>query len=213
MIGPATPETGADQAAAQAVHAASLRFPATWVARANITPLRAAGNLQESGGSYAPSVYRGRPAVRTRPDLVKTDGSAWVMISRDPGNATHEYVHHLQSAMPEIDRLFQDLHIRRTTGVDGTRDAVIPLGPYTGTGRKDQYVDPYFGREYGDPMLTGPGYDPDRPAMEVMTRAFQMLFHPLPGKDGIDIDLDKLVRDDPEMLDLALGLLFHYDPV
>ncbi len=55
-------------------------------------------------------------------------------------------------------------------------------------------------------MLTGLDYDPDRPAIEVMTRAFQMLFHPLAGKDGIDIDLDKLVRDDPEMLDLALGL-------
>ncbi len=212
LISPATPETGADQAAAQAVHAASLRFPATWVARANIAPLRAAGNLLEAGGSYAPSVYRGRPAARTRPGLVKTDDSAWVITSRDPGNATHEYIHHLQAAMPEIDRLFQDLHIRRTTGVDGTRDAVVPLDPCTGTGRKDHYVDPCFGREYGAPMLTGLDYDPDRPAIEVMTRAFQMLFHPLAGKDGIDIDLDKLVRDDPEMLDLALGLLFHYDP-
>ena len=59
-------------------------------------------------------------------------------------------------------------------------------------------------------MLAGIGYDPDRPAIEVMTRAFQILFHRLPGEEPVD--LDKLVRRDPEMLDLALGLLFHYDP-
>jgi len=66
-------------------------------------------------------------------------------------------------------------------------------------------VDEYFGREY-----SGPGYDPARSALEVMTCAFQMLFHKLPGKEGAD--LDKLVRRDPELLDLVLGLLFHYDP-
>ncbi len=43
-----------------------------------------------------------------------------------------------------------------------------------------------------------------------MTRAFQLLFHKLPGDEGVD--LDKLARRDPEMLDLVLGLLFHYDP-
>ena len=61
-------------------------------------------------------------------------------------------------------------------------------------------------------MLAGIGLDPDRPAIEVMTRAFQILFHlhRLPGEEPVD--LDKLVRRDPEMLDLALGLLFHHDP-
>ena len=78
------------------------------------------------------------------------------------------------------------------------------------TGRRDQYIDDYFGREYDPAMLAGIGYDPDRPATEVMTHAFQILFHRLPGKEPVD--LDDLVRDDPEMLDLALGLLFHYDP-
>ena len=41
-----------------------------------------------------------------------------------------------------------------------------------------------------------------------MTRAFQLLFHRLPN----GIDLNTLVRRDPEMVDLTLGLLFHYDP-
>ncbi len=60
-------------------------------------------------------------------------------------------------------------------------------------------------------MLQSLEYDPERPAIEVMTRAFQLLFHKLPGDRRVD--LDKLARDDPEMLDLVLGLLFHYDPV
>ncbi|MBC6404434.1 MAG: hypothetical protein GDA41_01645 [Rhodospirillales bacterium] len=40
------------------------------------------------------------------------------------------------------------------------------------------------------------------PAIEVMTRALQLLSHKLPG----DKDTD------PEMPRLVLGLLFHYDP-
>jgi len=34
--------------------------------------------------------------------------------------------------------------------------------------------------------------------------------HKLPGREGAE--LDKLVRDDPGMLRLVLGLLFHQDP-
>ncbi|MBC6405258.1 MAG: hypothetical protein GDA41_05955 [Rhodospirillales bacterium] len=59
-------------------------------------------------------------------------------------------------------------------------------------------------------MLERLGYDPAWPAIEVMTRAFHLLFHKLPGDKGAD--LDDLVRRDPEMLRLVLGLLFHYDP-
>ncbi len=59
-------------------------------------------------------------------------------------------------------------------------------------------------------MLEALEYDPERPALEVMTRAFETLFHKLPGDEGVD--LDQMARRDPEMLDLVLGLLFHYDP-
>ncbi|MBC6406279.1 MAG: hypothetical protein GDA41_11280, partial [Rhodospirillales bacterium] len=114
----------------------------------------------------------------------------------------HEYVHHLQYTLPGIDRLFQTLHRRRTTKPDGTRDPILPFTEYArGEGREDQYVDEYFGREY-------PGLEYS--ALEVMTCAFQMLFYKLPGDRGAD--LDDLVRRDPELLDLVLGLLFHYDP-
>ena len=152
-----------------------------------------------------PQDYKGRVL-----GLAKPRGEAWAIVSRDPSNATHEYVHHLQAAMPEVDRLFQALHLRRTTLPDGDREPVVTLNPYDSTGRRDQYVDDCFGREYDPAMLAGIGYDPDRPAIEVMTRAFQILFHRLPGDRPVD--LDKLVRRDPEMLDLALGLLFHHDP-
>ncbi len=190
---------GEDRAAADAVHAASLRFPARWVARANASPLGVAANGQETGGSYLSAAARGSVRIG-RGQLTKADNTAWAITSRDPSNATHEYVHHLQAAMPEIDRLFQDLHIRRTTLPGGAREPVLILPDYPPlTGRRDQYVDGYFGREYAGGR-----------AAEVMTRAFQILFHRLPGDEGVD--LDKLVRDDPEMLDLVLGLLFHYDP-
>ena len=66
-------------------------------------------------------------------------------------------------------------------------------------GREDQYIDAYFGREYPDA---------DQPAREVIMRTHQILFHSLYGKER----LGKLVRDAPELLDLALGVLFSYNP-
>ena len=117
-------------------------------------------------------------------------------MSADPANAVHEYTHHLQKQMPALDELFQALHRRRTR-----HDPVIELLPlYSGVrGRKDQYIDAYFGVEH-------PGYAD--PALEVITRTYQILFHSLYGRER----LGELVRDDPEMLDLALGALFRYNP-
>ena len=43
---------------------------------------------------------------------------------------------------------------------------------------------------------------------EVITMAYQMLLHPIHGEE----QLAKLAQSDPEMLDLALGALFRYDP-
>ncbi|MBC6405781.1 MAG: hypothetical protein GDA41_08685 [Rhodospirillales bacterium] len=193
-------------AAVEAVTAASLRFPASWVVRGRTVPLKVVSNGKPRGGSYFP------PASTPRFDGLGTKpaGEGWALVSRDPGNALHEYVHHLQAVMPDVDRLFQELHRRRTARPDGTRDPVTRFGRHDSTGRKGRYVDEYFGREYDRTLLQDLGYDPNFPALEVMPRAFQLLFHKLPGKDGID--LHHLASDDPEMLDLMLGLLFHYDP-
>ena len=71
------------------------------------------------------------------------------------------------------------------------------------TGRKDRYILPYQGREYrGDPR-------------EVMTMAYQYIWqrHIREPDDGGWWKGKKPLLDyDPEMLDLALGALFKYDP-
>ena len=119
---------------------------------------------------------------------------AEISVAADPGNPLHEYCHHLQPAMPALHRLFVDLHRRRTAGEPRMR-----VGPEAGElGREDQYIRPYSGREYG------PGQDPQ----EVFTMAVQQTFHPVWGREF----LRRLVRDDPEMLDLVTGVLLHYDP-
>ena len=65
-------------------------------------------------------------------------------------------------------------------------------------------------------MLGGLGYDPDSPALEVITRAFQITFHEVvvERSDGTreELNIARLLRDDPEMLDLVLGMLFHHVP-
>ena len=84
---------------------------------------------------------------------------------------------------------------------------MLPLKGYgsKSLGRKDDYVDAYFGREYDHKAVK------HRPALEVATRTFQLLFHRFDGTNG-PIDLDKYLRRDPEMVDLIIGMLFHYDP-
>ncbi|GHV87453.1 hypothetical protein AGMMS50255_7490 [Spirochaetia bacterium] len=57
---------------------------------------------------------------------------------------------------------------------------------------KDHYITPYWGKDYdGEPL-------------EVMTKAMETV---LSGKD-----LNLLYNKDREMLDFAVGLLFHWKP-
>ena len=120
-------------------------------------------------------------------------GPARIATSWRAGVALHEYVHHLQIAMPEVDALFRQLHRRRTRG-----EQRVPVGSVGEIGRIDQYVDPYMGREYDS------GEDPK----EVWAMAMHMLFHHIEGTDYTK----ELILDDPELLDLVLGVLFRYDP-
>ena len=117
--------------------------------------------------------------------------AAEISVASDVGNPLHEYHHHLQRAMPGLDVHYANLHRRRTRG-----ERRVAIGG--GRGREDGYVRPYTGREYG--AAEAP--------LEVLTMAMQMTFHPVWRTDH----LRDLVRKDPEMLDLALGTLFHYDP-
>ena len=96
--------------------------------------------------------------------------------------------------MPELDGIFAALHRRRTKG-----DPRVRIGKGRNEiGRTDDYILEYAGREY----------DPGQQPREVLTMGMQQLFHPLFKSEY----LRKMVRDDPEMLDLLLGVLFGYDP-
>ena len=115
-------------------------------------------------------------------------------MNRNQGTQLHEYCHHLQRTSPGLDDLFVQLHRRRTKGDPlEVLNAKLP----DELGRPDEYVQTYSGREYAG----------GRPA-EVFTTAMQQLFYNVHGKEY----LPKLLTQDPEMLDLALGALFRYDP-
>ena len=169
------------------MRAAARLFPASWVTAANARPLLVVSNGQAFGGRYVPvrNVEHSGDVAQagTRTVHLPPQGHAAVVVSADPANAVHEYTHHLQSQMPRLDGLFQALHRRRTRN-----EPVIDLPRYPGMrGRKDQYIDEYFGEELA-------GYAD--PALEVMTRTYQILFHSLYGKER----LGKLACEDPEML-------------
>ena len=124
-------------------------------------PARAGNTISEPPPGWRPSPGRGKAPVAA--------GEAMLTSDLSEGNALHEYVHHLQVAMPDLDALFVALHRRRTTDAAGARDPIVVLSDYQKSGvrgRPDRYVDQYFGREYAGPgRLSGP--------MEVITRALQ----------------------------------------
>ncbi len=94
-----------------------------------------------------------------------------------------------------LNQLFVDLHRRCTAGEP--KEALYSWIPEE-TGRRDQYIEAYFGREYDDT---------DAP-LEVLTMAVQTLFYPLHDKER----LTDFARYDPELLDLLIGVLYHFDP-
>ena len=126
--------------------------------------------------------------------------------------ALHEYVHHLQATLPGLQRLFRTEHRRRTTK-DGKRDPLTKF--WGGRHRKDRYLDrlEYMGKDYGaktESSFAPSQYDmqDDGDAQEVATVAYQVLLHSYFGEEL----LGKLAKHDPGMLDLALGVLFRFDP-
>ena len=114
--------------------------------------------------------------------------------------------------MPGLHALFREAHLRRTTYVDGSRHPLLVLKGYEDDpsvrGRDDGYALRYVGRDYE----IAPGVHPDFPhggdALEVFPGHLAAVLHDHFGEEV----LDQIVRDDPEMLDLVLGVLLHYDP-
>ena len=110
--------------------------------------------------------------------------------------ALHELSHRVQSAIPELDQIFQDLHKRRTSGDSLKRLAdIYPFSGYevTEVCKEDHYINAYFGKEYAGE------------AKEVMTMSIESV---MAGK----YVFNELLSKDRELFDLVVGLLFHYEP-
>ena len=183
-----------------AIRRASTRYPDDWTQAAD-----AYGPLHIKFGtgrgfawtSDAQGVTRlsGFGVVRVVPGegFIYTDASC---------TAEHEYAHRLQSALPRLDKYFQDEHKARTAGqpLKLLRDVTgnHRISPKEKT-REDHYYHPYQGREY-----SAGG------AAEVMT----MVYQPLLGEmDMWNAQyLRRILQRDPAMVRLALGLLFHWKP-
>lgn len=131
-------------------------------------------------------------------------GDGWITTSaNDIGVAVHEYAHRLQAALPELDRLFQDLHARRTAGAQLKPMRLFGPGyARTEMTREDHYVHPYMGKEYSG-----------RGALEVMSMALESVLSAAGSRAPHRIDdLRKMYTQDRELFDLAVGLLFGWKP-
>ena len=173
------------------VKGVSKLLPESWIDAANKLPLHAYrresrayhGNFGDADDPFFVLVLNERPSW------------AW----SDASTALHEYAHHLQFAMPEMNALFHRLHRKRTAG----EPLVDVMDGYGEMGRKDKYVIEYYGREYEN---SGGA------ANEVLTMAMEdMLFPRSPGRDNLRA-LAGAEGEDTEVLDLLLGVLFRYDP-
>lgn len=116
------------------------------------------------------------------------------IVTGKGSTAEHEFAHWLQQVDTHLDLLFQQEHKNRT---DGDPLESMGDGPQKYNARKDNYVAPYQGREYGG----------EYGAFEVMSMAYQVFF----GSDGMANELFfKMVKTDREMLKLIFGTVFHY---
>ncbi len=117
--------------------------------------------------------------------------------------ALHEYVHRVQSALPDLDKLFQDLHRRRTAGDSLKRlKNIYPQFNYRNDEltREDNYINAYFGKEYNGS------------AKEVMTMAIESVMSRDSPLNGSEHPFSDLLKNDRELFDLVIGVLFNYAP-
>ena len=164
-------------------------LPADWIAAANAVSLDA--KYSKKRGFYSPVDVQYKKGKIVR---------AAVWSSDESSTALHEYIHHIQAMLPEIDRFFQQEHQRRTDG-----DPIEQIYSWTKkeVGRPDDYVNRYFGKEYEQGG-----------ALEVMTMSYEALLGGAMhnGANRADDCLVEMIEKDRALLDLATGLLFKYKP-
>jgi hypothetical protein len=190
---------------ADLVRAVSRLFPDDWTQAADrFGPLYVRGTAGRAWHITLPSASAGR-TFSLKGFRFVAQGNDGLIAARDYKSALHEYSHRLQHALPALDDYFQDLHQRRTAGdpLKRLRD-LIPGSGYASNEvtREDKYIHVYQGKIYSG----GNRYLGKHGAMEVITMAFESVFGNRP-----DV-VEKLVRDDREMFNLVLGVLFHYVP-
>lgn len=127
------------------------------------------------------------------------------IITDESSTAAHEYAHRIQSAIPELDAVFQKIHKARTKNDPLEKlHNLFPRSNYhrTEVTRKDGYYDAYQGREY------------DRQgAAEVMTMAIEPILGDFAKSRPSQVNLFfKFLSIDQDLFDTTLGLLMHYKP-
>lgn len=189
--------------AAKTVKEASARYPASWVAATNRF-----GQLTVQGSN----VRGGHVSVRA-PGRYKIGRAKWEatanagFITIPTGGlrtALHEFGHRIQAALPDLDRLFQDYHARRTAGEPLQRLRDLVPGAGYGPGEKtrpDKWMDAYFGKVYDEQRGTiGEG------ALEMLTMTLERML----DRDVTALRL--LYQRDRELFELAVGVLTGWAP-
>lgn len=194
--------------AARMVQEASKLLPSSWVEASDaLGPLYVRGSRsrawQHTVTSQLAIRLEGFGIIRS-----PLPGAGYIQTSIDDfGTALHELTHRIQSALPELDRVFQDLHRRRTAGtpLESLRSITGMRYGREEMTRRDSYTDPYQGKEYGT-----------RGALEAMTIAIENVLS-LAGGDRASHGRARqrfieMYTKDREMFDLVVGLLFNWRP-
>lgn len=214
-VGIATPCAVASRGtAADLVRAASRLFPDTWTAAADrhgplFTRLKRGARAFCQNYDHQ-QTYRERIPVFGLTNV--PPGAGYIVLgSADAiAIAVHELAHRLQAALPDLDDIYQQLHERRTQGA-----APKQLRTITGKSgyridevtREDSYFHPYQGKVYN----TRKG----ERALEMITMAMEaILGAAMPRASGVSPVkmLANVYTRDREMVDLTVGLLFHWRP-
>ncbi|MDR3352308.1 MAG: hypothetical protein LBO00_04730 [Zoogloeaceae bacterium] len=192
---------------ADLVRQASRHYPASWVAEAdNLGPLYTKLNTNGRGWHHTidNSQYPVGTLVNFRDFGVVTveKNAGYIVVRDDVGNAIHEYAHRLQNAHPRLQKLFKELHLRRTG--HAPLESLDKLEPLVGYGkneltRRDHYIKNYWGKEYGGEPL------------EVMTMGFKTVLSGYKTKESGKW-FEKLYNNDREIFDFVVGILFNWKP-
>jgi SPP1 gp7 family putative phage head morphogenesis protein len=159
-----------------AVEDSAKYLPADWIRASN---------------SYANPL---RATARARRGLYVTDGPNAGRIEvgldnvRRPAAASHELGHRMEQVVPGLNDLCQEFLRRRTAGETPVRlKDLFPLSRYRPheTTRKDRFVHPYMGKDYGDS------------ATEILSMGLESMYN----------ETYNLWDYDPECADFILGVL------